>query len=178
MDEQENKNQAPASGPPQDELEKLKKERDEYLSGWQRAKADFINYKKDELKRLEEMARYGSEDLMRELITVLDNFDLGLHALEKAGPVEKGVYMIRTQIEDILKRRGLEQINVKPGDSFDPSIAEAIAEVESDKPAGTILEEIEPGWRLYDKIVRPARVKVATRSQPTNASESTKEVSL
>ncbi len=165
MDEQENKNQGPASGPPQDELEKLKKERDEYLSGWQRAKADFINYKKDELKRLEEIARYGSDELMRELITVLDNFDLGLRALEKAGPVEKGVYMIRTQIEDVLRRRGLTRINVKPGDNFDPGLAEAIAVVESDKPPGTIVEEIEQGWRLYDKIARPARVKVAKQKQ-------------
>jgi len=160
---EEDKNQTPAgSGAPiQEESEKLKKERDEYLSGWQRAKADFINYKKDELKRLEEVARYGSEELMGELITILDNFDLGLQALEKSGPVEKGVYIIRTQIEDVLKRRGLERINLKPGDKFDPTVAEAIAEVESDKPAGTIVEEIESGWRLYDKIVRPARVKVS-----------------
>lgn len=161
MDEQENKNQTPAKAAPEEEMEKLKKERDDYLAGWQRAKADFVNYKKDELKRLEEMARYGNEELVRELITILDNFDLGLLALEKAGPVERGIYMIRTQIEDVLKRRGLERISVNPGDKFDPNLAEAIAEVESEKPEGTIIEEIEPGWRLYDRIVRPARVKVS-----------------
>ena len=87
----------------QEDAAKLKEERDQYLAGWQRAKADFINHKKDELKRLEDVARYGQEEIMRELITVLDNFDLGIRALEKNGPVEKGVYMIRTQLEDILR---------------------------------------------------------------------------
>jgi|SRR3989344_5387018 len=137
------------------------KQKNEYLAGWQRAKADFINYKKDDLKRMEDMARYGSEELIRELIVILDNFDLGLRTLEKAGPVEKGIYMIRSQIEDILRRRGLEKITVHAGDRFDPGIAEAIAEVESEKPADTVIEEIEPGYRLYDKIVRPARVKIS-----------------
>lgn len=147
-----------------EKLAKAEKERDEYLAGWQRAKADFINYKKDELRRLEEVARYGGEELLKELIAVLDSFDLGLRALEKAGSVEKGVYMIRAQIEDILKKRGLEKISVKAGEEFDPSFAEAVAEADSPGgryPPGTILEEIEPGWRLYDKIIRPARVKIA-----------------
>ncbi|HUZ92740.1 MAG TPA: nucleotide exchange factor GrpE [Candidatus Paceibacterota bacterium] len=142
------------------EFEELKKQRDEYLDGWKRAKADFINYKKEEMRHLQEVAQYANEDLMKDLVSVLDNFDLGLRQLEKAGPVEKGVYMIRSQIEDTLKRRGLERFNVKAGDEFDPSIAEAVAMAESEKPSGTILEEIEPGYKLHDKIIRPARVKV------------------
>ena len=142
-------------------LEKVKKERDEYLDGWKRAKADFINYKKEELSRLEKMAKYSNEDLIKEIITVLDNFDLGLAALEKLGPIEKGIYMIRTQIEDILKRRGLKKINVRVGDLFDPNLSEAIVEVESEKPPETIIEIIEPGYRLSEKIIRPTRVKVS-----------------
>jgi molecular chaperone GrpE len=167
MSEEQNNN-AVAKPPENDEakmlkekLEKCEKDRDDYLAGWQRAKADFINYKKDELRHLEEIARYGSIELIGELITVLDNFDLGLRAMEKAGPVEKGVYMIRTQIEDILRRRGVERIVVKAGDPFDPAVAEAIAEIDSEKPAGTVVEEIETGYRLYDKILRPARVKIS-----------------
>jgi len=142
-------------------LAEAEKQRDEYLSGWQRAKADFINYKKEEMRHLEEVARYGSEDLIKDLISVLDNFDLGLRTLEKAGPVEKGIYLIRSQIEDILKKRGLEKVSVKPGDEFDPMIAEAMAEVPSTQPAGSIVEEIEPGYRLHDKILRPARVIIS-----------------
>lgn len=147
-----------------DELEACKKKCEEYLAGWQRAKADFVNYKRDEMKRYEDLARYASEDLMEELIGVLDNFDLGLRAMEKQGPVERGVYMIRTQIEDILKKRGLTRIPFSPGDSFDPAIHEAIAE--GDPPAGggtspgTVIEELSPGYRLHDKVMRPARVKI------------------
>ena len=85
----------------------VEKQRDEYLAGWQRAKADFINYKKEEIAHLQEVAKYGNEDLIKDLISVMDNFDLGLRVLEKSGPVEKGIYLIRSQIEDILKKRGL-----------------------------------------------------------------------
>ncbi len=145
----------------EEKLEQCERQKNEYLSGWQRAKADFVNYKKEDTRRMEELMRYGSEDLIRELIVVLDNFDLGLRALEKAGAVERGIYMIRSHIEDILKKRGLEKIVVKPGDALDPAVAEAIAEVESEQPPGTIVEEIESGYRLYDKIIRPARVKVS-----------------
>lgn len=135
--------------------------RDEYLAGWQRAKADYLNYKKEEHERLSEIAKYTSEDMLREMVTVLDSFDLGLRALEKSGPVEKGVYMIKAQIEDILKKRGLEKITLKPGDGFNPATTEAIAEMESEHPPGTVAEEIEPGYRLYDKVIRPARVRLS-----------------
>lgn len=142
-------------------LEKCEAEKGEYLAGWQRAKADFINYKKDEIKRLEEFAKYSNEELIRELIGIVDNFDLGLVALEKSGPVEKGIYMIRNQIDDILKKRGLEKISIKPGEEFNPGLAEAMSEVESKYPPGTIAEEIEPGYKIYEKLIRPARVKLS-----------------
>lgn len=158
-------NQEPATKSEAEEIkEKLaqaEKNRDEYLAGWQRAKADFINYKKEELQRLKEIAHYGAEDLISEFITILDNFDLGLAALERAGPVEKGIYMIRAQIADILKKRGLEKLEVKMGDSFNPKIAEAIVEAESDQPPGIILDVIETGYELHGKILRPARVKIS-----------------
>ena len=91
MDE-ENKNDAPANGMADELSEKLaaaEKERDEYRAGWQRAKADFINYKQEETKHLQDAVRYGNEDIIKDMISVLDNFDLGLRALEKSGPVEK-----------------------------------------------------------------------------------------
>ena len=98
---------------------------------------------------------------MEELIGVLDSFDLGLAALEKAGPVEKGVYMVRSKLDNVLKQRGLEILSVKIGDKFDPSLSEAMVEIESEQPVGTILEIIESGYKLRDKILRPARVKVS-----------------
>jgi molecular chaperone GrpE len=142
-------------------LAAAEKQRDEYLAGWQRAKADFINYKKDEMAHLQEAMKYGSEDLIKDLISVMDNFDLGLRAMEKAGPVEKGIYLIRSQIEDILKKRGLEKIEIKVGDAFDPAMMEAMTEVESDLPHGAVVEEIEPGYRLHEKVLRASRVIIS-----------------
>lgn len=144
-----------------DELEKLKKEHDEYLDGWQRAKADLINYKKDEMKRFEMFARLANEELVRELIIILDSFSLAIDALEKDGKVEKGVYLIKAQLEDALKKFGLEKINVNVGEQFTPARHEAISIIDSEKESGIILEEIESGYMLNGKLIRPARVKVA-----------------
>ncbi len=144
-----------------DELAGCRKERDEYLDGWKRAKADLINYKKDEIKRFEAIMKMANESLIKELIGVLDSFDLALNNLEKEGKAEKGVYLIRTQLEDILRKSGLEKIVVVLGRPFDPAFCEAIVTIESDNPSGTIIEEIEKGYSLGGKLIRPARVKVA-----------------
>ncbi len=171
-----------------DELKKCQKERDEYLEGWKRAKADLINYKKDEAKRFEAVVKFSNESLIRELINVLDSFDLALVALQQtqinadnyadkrglnnisenqptnqreSAPWQKGMYLIRAQLEDVLKQNGLERIIVSVGQPFDPALQEAIASVESDKPSGTIIEEVERGYLLSGKLIRPARVKVA-----------------
>jgi len=158
MDEPQEQNQDQVQN---SELEETKKQRDEYLAGWQRAKADFINYKKEEMAHLQEAVKYGSEDLIKDLVSVMDNFDLGLRVLEKAGPVEKGIYMIRSQIEDILKKRGLAKIETKKGDLFDPATMEAMTEIESDLPHGAVVEEIEPGYRLHEKVLRASRVIIS-----------------
>lgn len=153
--------------PEDDEKEKravCEKQKDEYLAGWQRAKADFLNYKKEELQRLQEFAKYGHEELMRELISVLDSFDLGIAALEKAGPIEKGIYMIKAQIEDVTRRHGMERIKISPGDAMNPLEMESIGEMESTMPPGTVAEEIERGYRLHEKVIRPARVKIAKQT--------------
>ncbi len=142
-------------------LEKAEKDRDEYLAGWQRARADFSNYRKDEAERFKEFIQYSNEGLIKDLIPVLDSFDLAIETLEKSGPVDKGIYMIRTKLEDVLKDYGLTRINIEVGKPFDPSIEEAILQVESDEGAGNVLEEIEAGYKLNDKVIRPVRVKVA-----------------
>lgn len=144
-----------------EQLQKRENEKNEYLAGWQRAKADFINHKKEEAQRFEEMIKFSNESLIRDLIGPIDSFDLGLAALEKKGEVEKGIYMIKTQLEDVLKKYGLEKISVKPGDKFNPSIAESLGEEESNRPPQTVAEEIESGYRLNGKIIRPARVKLS-----------------
>ncbi|MDP3015254.1 MAG: nucleotide exchange factor GrpE [bacterium] len=146
-----------------DESTRCQKERDEYLDGWKRAKADLLNYKKDEAKRFEMMIKFANESLVKELINVLDSFDLALISLGNDGDrkIQKGLYLIRHQLEDALKQQGLERVIVSVGQPFDPALQEAIASVESDKPSGIIIEEVERGYLLNGKLVRPARVKVA-----------------
>ena len=146
-----------------DELSKCRKEYDEYLDGWKRAKADLINYKKDEAKRFEAIVKFSNEALIKELINVLDSFDLALVALEveEDKKTQKGLYLIRQQLEDILRQNGLERIIVSVGQSFDPALQEAVATIELDKPSGTIIEEVERGYLLNGRLIRPARVKVA-----------------
>ncbi len=144
---------------PETEVERLTKERDEYLAGWQRAKADLINYKKEELGRLEEVARFGSEDLVLELLSVLDSFDLALATLEKNEAVEKGIYLIKARLENILRKRGLKRIEIKKGEIFNPALHEAVTMVEGGE-TNTIAEELEAGYLFHDKVLRPAKVKV------------------
>ena len=99
------------TGPPdemtvlKERLVKAEKERDEYLNGWKRAKADLINYQKEEMARMEEAVKYGSERLMRDAIAVLDSFDLALAMVKgrEGTPETEGLARIRSQLEQLLK---------------------------------------------------------------------------
>ncbi|MFA5052585.1 MAG: nucleotide exchange factor GrpE [Parcubacteria group bacterium] len=162
MPKKEVENESSAAEVKETEEEKMRKERDEYLDGWKRAKAELINYKNDELKRMNEVIRFAGEDIIRDMIGIMDSFDLCLAALgDKDMEMTKGVYMIRAQMEDMLKRRGLERIIVSVDHPFDPAIHEAISVTESDKPSGTVIEEIEKGYMWNGKLLRPARVVVS-----------------
>ena len=143
-----------------EELKKCEQERKEYLDGWQRAKADYINYKKDEGKRFEDLAKFVVGSLIQELFPVLDSFELALlHGT--AQETEKGVLLIRSQLMDVLKKRGMEEIAVKPGDEFNPEKHESIGEVESDVSAGKVAEVVQKGYALAGRVIRPARVRLA-----------------
>jgi molecular chaperone GrpE len=149
-------------------LEESEKAKEEYLAGWQRARADFSNYRKDEAERFKQFIQYSNEELIKDLIPVLDSFDLAISTLEKSGGVDKGIYMIKAKLEDVLKNYGLVKINIEVGKPLDPSIAEPILQVENDELAGNVLEEIEAGYKLHNKVIRPARVKVAVNSKNKN----------
>ena len=143
------------------ELSKHQKERDEYLDGWKRAKAELLNYKKDEARRFEAVLKFANESLVKELLTVLDSFDLAIASFEKDSKTQKGLFLIKSQLEDILKRNGLERIKVEIGQPFNPEFHEAIVKIESNQPANIIVEEIEAGYILNGKVIRPARIKIA-----------------
>lgn len=143
-----------------DDLTHCEAEKKQYLEGWQRAKADFINYKNDEGKRMEDMARFITSGLIQEVLPVLDSFDLAVgHGLQPE--VERGVLLIRSQFEDILKRRGLERFMVQEGDNFSPEKHESIGEVISDKPEGSVAEVVQQGYGFRGRVLRPARVRLS-----------------
>lgn len=143
-----------------EELKKCEMERKEYLDGWQRAKADSINYRKDESRRLEDIGRFVGASMIEEILPVLDSFDLALNH-DMPSETVKGILLIRSQFEDVLKKRGLEEIETKAGDEFNTEKHESIGEVESALPHGVIAEAVQRGYLLRGRVLRPVRVRLS-----------------
>ncbi len=154
-----------AAGELQDKMALCRKEADEYLNGWRRAKADLINYKKEELTRAETMIKFSNESLLKDLLVVMDSFDLALKTAN-TGAGEKGIEMIKSQFESLLRRNGVVPIKAV-GESFNPSFHEAVTEEVSSLPPGSITEEITRGWKLHEKVIRPSQVKIAKGPKET-----------
>lgn len=147
------------------ELEKVKAERDEYLAGWQRAKADLINFKKQNEAMMKEFRTMANEGLIEELLPVLQSFEMAFankEAWEKADKNWRmGVEHIYNQLHSVLEQNGIKEI-LPLGAKFDPNLHEAVTfeKVEKEEP-GTILKVIEKGYTLGSKILKPAKVIVA-----------------
>jgi len=164
-DQDNKKTEASPLSEEQVQLEKCAKERDEYLEGWKRAKADFINYKKEETERLEMFVKFSNAGLLRELLTVLDSFEFGLKNLGENDSAREGMSSIKNQFENILKHVGVTQIVVSKGDTFNPAFHEAISEIVLESPSGTVAKEIQRGYFLYEKVLRPTRVVVSKEAE-------------
>jgi molecular chaperone GrpE len=144
-------------------LAECQKQKEEYLAGWQRARADLLNYKKEEIERMGEILKSAGEEFVLKILPILDNFE----AAEKAIPDDlkndrnvKGLLMIKAQIQDFLKGQGLEEVK-SAGESFDPNFHEVVEQVEEkDKESGVIIEEIQKGYKINGRLLRPAKVKV------------------
>lgn len=128
-----------------------------------RVQADFENYKKRSQKEKEDFSKYANADLILQILPIIDNFQLATKHL----PAEieennwvKGVLQIEKQLEQVLVAEGVTAIEAI-GNQFDPYLHEAIEEVPSERPEGEIIEEVTRGYRLNDKIIRHAKVKVA-----------------
>jgi len=144
-------------------LEECEKLKNEYLAGWQRARADFLNYKKEEMERIGDILKYANEVLILKILPVLDNFDVAEKKLPenvKQDENVKGVLQIKNQILDFLKSHGVEVIK-SVGEKFDPNLHEAVEEIESeDKKSGIIFEETQKGYTIHGRLLRPAKVKI------------------
>jgi molecular chaperone GrpE len=145
-------------------VEQLQKERDEYLAGWQRAKADFINYKKEEGERQQLMAQFASLEIIQDLLVALSSFDLAISQHPADDPQTKGLKIIKEQVLTLLKRWGLEEMKVEPGEPFNPHFHEAVETSKDEgKTENTISAVLEKGYLLHGKVLKPAKVKVVTK---------------
>ncbi len=148
----------------QGQLEKTTKERDEYLAGWQRARADLMNYKKEEMERIGGLMRYAQEELILKLLPVLDNLERAekqASQQDKESSLVQGCLLVISQLREFLRNQGVETLHTE-GEKFSPELHEAIGEetVEGKEP-GTVLEEVERGYLFLGKLLRPAKVKIA-----------------
>ena len=138
------------------DLEACRKDKEEYLSGWQRAKADYINFKKDEEKRAQDFLNFAGLGIFKEFLLVADS-------IEKAAEhsPDEGIKNTRAQMLNFLEKSGVKQIETA-GQTFDPAKHEAISEQVVDEIGldNKILEELQTGYIMRDKVLRPARVKV------------------
>lgn len=161
-----------APAPEPDPLASMREERDRFREQLLRTAADFDNFRKRTRKDLEDAERRGKEDVIREVLPVLDNLERALAATAAlsadAGAVEvkgiiDGVKMVMKLFEDQAGRMGLSKVKTV-GERFDPGVHDAIQQVETDEhTAGTVIQEIVAGYRLGEKLVRPAMVVVARK---------------
>ncbi|HEU5206648.1 MAG TPA: nucleotide exchange factor GrpE [Gaiellaceae bacterium] len=148
--------------PAPDPLAILEAERDEYLALVQRVQADFENYRKRAVRDQERLVAHAHERLVRELLPVLDDLERALGAAEKHEEAKliEGVKLVERSLRSALRKEGL--VEIETDGAFDPHIHEALlTQPSADAEPGSVLEVVQRGYRLGDRIVRPARVIVA-----------------
>jgi molecular chaperone GrpE len=152
--------QAEASGPAAD-LQKLKAERDSLLDRLARAQAEFENARRRATKEQQDFRDYAAADAIKSLLPVIDSFERALQVRSETGDFRSGVELIYKQLQDALAKLGVRAIPAK-GEPFDPRVHEAIEMVEtSDVPDHEVLDELQRGYKMKDRLLRPAMVKVA-----------------
>jgi molecular chaperone GrpE len=147
------------------ELEASQAKSEEYLAGLQRERAEFAHDRRRTAEEREAMLGLAGEDLIRKVLALADDFDLAIEARPDAiagDPWVEGVAAIDRKLRALLESEGVKQIDASPGTPFDPREQEAIATVPSaEHGEGEIVDEIRRGYRLRDRVVRPALVAVA-----------------
>jgi molecular chaperone GrpE len=149
----------------QAEIERLKTEAAANLDGWQRALAEFNNYRKRNEAERSQLVFLTGVKIIEKLLPVIDDFDLALANLPEEAQDDgwiEGVRITRRKLVGILESEGLSPIPVRPGDAFDPVIHDAMTHEESGEfSEGQIIAEVQTGYRIGDRLLRPSRVRVA-----------------
>jgi molecular chaperone GrpE len=172
---------SPAEPQPVSEIDRLKAEAAENWDKFLRTAAELDNYRKRVAREKEELARYTSERVVAALLPVLDNFERALAATEQhtADNVAllDGLKQIQTQFRRTLEEFGLKEVIVHEGHPFDPNLHEAVGHVESAEHAeGHVIEQLQRGYKLADRLLRPARVVVSKGTPPSETSNLESEI--
>ena len=154
----------------QGELAETTSQADEYLTALQRERAEFLNYKRRTAEERERELGLAGEDLIRKVLAIADDFDRAIEARPEsiaAEPWFEGVAAIDRKLRALLESEGVSPIAAEPGTTFDPREHEAIANVPgTGRPEGEIVEQVRRGYRLRDRVIRPALVAVAGAGEP------------
>jgi molecular chaperone GrpE len=146
-------------------VEALQKERDEYLAALQRERAEFLNFKRRTAEERDAMYGIASEGLIRKVLGLADDFDLAVEHRPTGGVDEawvEGVAAIDRKLRQLLESEGVSRVDASPGLQFDPREHEAVVNVPgTGRRGGEIVEELRRGYRLRDRVIRPALVAVA-----------------
>jgi molecular chaperone GrpE len=148
-----------------DPLAAVTKERDDYLDALQRLKAEFDNYRKRVARDQQELAARAHERLVKELVPVLDDLERALEAASQheEAKLEEGVRLVHRALAALLAREGLSEIETNG--KFDPHTQEALLSQPSDADEGSVIQVLQKGYKLGDRVLRPARVVVSQGSQ-------------
>lgn len=152
----------------EEQIHKLKLEKDDVFFRLQRVSAEFANYQKRSVKQVSESINYEKESIIKSLLPLLDNFDHTLNApnLTNCEDLLKGVKIIYDQFMAILKTHGIEQIE-SVGKKFDPACHQALTQkAQDDKEDGIVLEEFRKGYKIAEKVLRPSIVIVNKKQTP------------
>jgi molecular chaperone GrpE len=154
---------APTDAPENDALARVIAERDEYLALAQRVQADFDNYRKRAAREQERLVAHAHERIVRELLPILDDLERALEAAERHEEAQlvEGVRLVEQALRKVLEKEGL--VEIEADGPFDPHVHEAmLAEERDGTEPGAVLEVVQRGYRLGDKVIRPARVIVSS----------------
>lgn len=144
------------------EVEKLKQEKDEVYNHLLRLQAEYDNFKRRTQKEKEAERKYKAQDIVTAILPVLDNFERALQVekTEATAGIVDGITMVYRQLQDALKNNGVETIETE-GQEFDPNLHHAVMQVEDEEiESNHIVEELQKGYLLKDRVIRPAMVKV------------------
>ena len=161
----------PVEPSPEDQLAKAKEDAQKYLSNWQRAEADFQNYKKRVDQERDENRRFASAALVMNTLPILDDLERALMSVDAhlAGLTWlDGIRLIYRKLQLILENAGVSAIEVE-GQQFDPRYHEAV--MHADGPEGKVLAEVQRGYKLHDRVLRPAMVVVGSGQKTVDSGQ-------